>query len=68
MWQQQQDQYVGKMTYYIGQEDYLHVGIPHEEDRSFDAVRVKYINLNGIKSAIFTKPESITYQRQTHIV
>ena len=36
--------------------------------QSFDAVRVKYINLDSVKSDIFTKLESSMTQRWTHIV
>ena len=36
----------------IGQEGYLHVVGPEEENRSFNIVRVKYINLDSVKSVI----------------
>ena len=40
---------------------------PEEHDQSFDAVRVKYINLDCIKSVLLTKLESSTSQRQTKV-
>ena len=56
------------MIHYIGEEDNLCVGEPDEQDRSFDAVRVKYINLDSTKCIIFTKLESSMSQRQTCLV
>ena len=60
MWQQQQDQHIWKMIHNVCQEDDLHVGKPNEQHRSFDGVRVKFINLDSEKSVIFTKLESST--------
>ena len=59
---------VGKVIHDIGEEDDLCVGEPDKQDRSSDVVRVKYINLDSIKSVIFTKLESSTSKRQTHIL
>ena len=47
----------------IGQENDLNAEEPSDQDRSYDAVRVKYINLDSLKSMIFTKLESSTSQR-----
>ena len=51
--QQQHDWHGGKIIHDVGQEDDLHIGEPDEQDRSFDSVRVKYINLDSIKSYIY---------------
>ena len=67
-WQQPQDQNGGKMTHDIGQEGDLCIVELEEQDRKFDAVRVKYLNIDTIKSITFTKLESSTSQRQTCIV
>ena len=65
MWQQ----HVAEKTIHDnGQNDDLDVGEHHEQDRSFDVVRVEYINLDSIKSTTFTKLESGTGQRQRHLV
>ena len=40
-------------------------GMTEEHDWSFDAVRIKYINLDNIKSVLFTELQSSTSQRQT---
>ena len=68
MWWEQQNQQGGRTIHNIEQEGNLHVIEPGEQDKSFDVVRVKYINLDCIKSIIFTQEESGTGQRQTHIV
>ena len=57
MWWQHKDWHEGKMIHDAGQEDDLHV--------SFYVVRVKYINLDSVKSLIFTKLESSMSQIQT---
>ena len=44
---QQQDWHGEKMIHDIGQDDDLHLVEPDEQDRSFDVVRVKYINLDN---------------------
>ena len=41
--------------------------MPEEHNWSFDMVRLKYVNLDSIKSVLFTKLESSTRQRQTKI-
>ena len=41
---------------------------PEEQDRSFDVVRGKNINLGSVKSIIFTKLESSMSQRRAYIV
>ena len=56
------------MIHDIGQDGDSCVVEPEEQDRSFDVVRVKYIDLDSIKSIIFTDSESSTNQRQTHVV
>ena len=66
MWHQQRDWWGGKTIHNIGQEADCHVVGSKEQDRSIDAVRVKYINLDTIMSIIFTKLESS--KRQTHKV
>ena len=38
-----------------------------EHDQNFDAVRIKYINLNSVKSILFTMLESNTIQKQTKL-
>ena len=68
MWQKQQDWLGRKTINNIGQEGYMHVVEPGKQARSFDTVRVKYINPASIKMIIFTKLESSTTQRQTCIV
>ena len=50
------------------QNDDLSVDKQDKQVRSFDAVRVKYINMDSIKSVIFTKLESTTRQRLTNTV
>ena len=40
---------------------------PEGQERSFDVLRVNYINLDSIKSIIFTVLESGMSQRKTHI-
>ena len=51
----------------IGQEGNLCIVEPEEQDRGFDVVGVKYINLDSIKFVIFTKLDSSMGQRQTCI-
>ena len=48
MWQQQQIQHGGKRIQNSGQSGYHHAEEPNEQNRSFDVVRVKYINLDSI--------------------
>ena len=48
-------QYGGKMIHHVSQEYDLHVCEPDKQDRGFDVVRVKYINMDRIKYRIFTK-------------
>ena len=38
------------------------------QDRCTDLLGVKYINLDSMKSVIFSKLDSRTSQRQTHIM
>ena len=52
----------------IGQDSNLHAGEPGEQDRNFDVVRVKYINIHSIKFIIFTKLGSSASQIWTLIV
>ena len=56
------------MIHDIGQDADSCIVEPEEQDRSFDVVRVKYIDLDSIKSIIFTDLEFSTDQRQTHVV
>ena len=56
----QQDWHGRKTIHDVGQDDDLHIDEQEEQERSFDVVRLKYINLFGVKSIIFTKPDSIT--------
>ena len=65
--EKQPDQQVRRAVHEISQEDRSHIGKEGEQDRSFDAVRVKYINLDSMKSVIFTKLEPSTSQRRTQI-
>ena len=51
----------------VYQEGETRPGMPEDHDWSFDLVRVKYANLNSIKSVLFTKLESGTHQRWTEI-
>ena len=37
------------------------------QDKSFDLVKIKYLNLDNLKSVIFTKLESSTSQRRVYI-
>ena len=46
------------MIHDIGQDGYLQPGETGEQDRSFDVVRVKYIDLYNVKSVVFFKLES----------
>ena len=39
--------------------------VPEDQDWSFDVAQVNYINLDNVKSVLFTKLESSTSQRQT---
>ena len=50
------------MIHNVSQDENPSVEEPDEQDRSFDAARAKYINLNSVKSVIFTKLESSTNQ------
>ena len=43
------------MIHNIGQEGDLHVAEPEEQKRSFDALRIKYINIDSVKSVIFIR-------------
>ena len=52
----------------ISQDDDLHIEESNEQDRSFVAVRVKYINLDSVKSVIFTKLESSTNIRNPYSI
>ena len=63
MQQQHHDRCDGKIIHSTGQENSMHVSEPDEQDGNFGVVRVKYINLNGIRSVIFTKLESSMSQR-----
>ena len=45
----------------------VHQETPEEHGQSFDAVKVKYINLNSIESALFTKLGSSTSQKWTKV-
>ena len=65
---QQKDWNGRKMIHDIDHEGNLHLGEQSMQDRSFDAVQIKYTNLDRVKSIIFTKLESSTSQRQSHIV
>ena len=51
------------MIHDIGQGDNLCVSELDEQDRSFDAVNIKCISLDSVKSIIFTKLESSISQR-----
>ena len=68
MWYQQQDQPGRKIIHTIDQSDCMHVDEQENQDRYFDVVRVKYINLDNVKSLIFTKLIYNTSQICTHIV
>ena len=52
-----------KTIHDVDQEDIYHVDEQDGQDRSFDVVRVDYINLDSVKSVIFIKVESSTSQR-----
>ena len=65
---QQQDWWDRRTVHEICQEEESHTMGKEEQDRSFDVVRVKYINLDGVKSVIFTELKSATSQRRTRIV
>ena len=39
-----------------------------KQDRCFDVVGIKYINLDNVKSIIFTKLEPGTNQRRTQVI
>ena len=54
---------IGKKLHDIGKADELHIDEQDEQDRSFDVVRVNYINLYSVMSVIFNKLESSTRQR-----
>ena len=41
--------------------------MPKDQQHSFDMLMVRYINLNSVKSLLFTKSESSTSQRCTKI-
>ena len=56
------------MIHDMGQKDSLCVSELDEQDRSFDVVRVKYINLSSINSIILTMFKSSMGQKQTQIV
>ena len=45
------------MIHGVGHEDDLHVSEPDKQDKRFDAVRIKYINLDSVKSMLSTKLE-----------
>ena len=51
----------------ISQEDESHTMEEEGQERHFDAVRVKYIYLDSVKSVIFTKLESNMSKRRTQI-
>ena len=57
MQRQLQGLHGGKTIHDIVQDDALHAAEQDKQERSFDAVRVKYINLDSIKSILFTKLE-----------
>ena len=63
MWQQQQGQHGRKMILNIGQDDDLLINEPDEQDRSFDTVKIRYINLDSVKSISFVRLDSTTSQR-----
>ena len=65
MSQQQQDWWSRKTIHAIGQKGNVCVVKPEEQNRIFDVVRVKHINLHNIKSAIITKLECSTSQTHT---
>ena len=67
-WQKQQDWYSRKTNNEIIQQGNFFMEWLEEQDRSLNVVRVKYINLGSVKGVIFTKLESSTSQRQTHII
>ena len=52
------------MMHVIGLEDDLHVGYLDQQDRNFNAVSIKYINLDSVKSTVFTTLESSTSQHE----
>ena len=52
-----------KMPNKVHQKSETSLGMLADQDLSFDTVRVEYINLNSIKSILFTKLESSTSKR-----
>ena len=51
----------------VQQEGETSLGMPEDHYWSFKTVREKYINLNGIKSVLFTTLKSSTIEKQTKI-
>ena len=51
----------------VHQEDETNQSMLEDQDWSSDMVRAKYINLDSIKSVLFTKLECTTSQRKTRI-
>ena len=65
--QRQQVNQQPKVLNIVHQEGETIPGMLKGQDWSFEAVRVRYINLDNVKSVPFTKLESSTSQRQTKV-
>ena len=63
MWRQHANLWAKRMLKEVHQKGETSLVMQEEHDQSFDAARIKYINLNSIKSVLFTKLESSTGQR-----
>ena len=56
-----------KTLHKVHHESETNMQVPEDQDKSFGAARIKYINLDTVQSVLFTKIEYSTGQRQTKI-